>query len=124
VLGQDEMPFFWARRSGIKAPLQAADITTAARIVDAQQALGLAAGIVLCNPVPEADALPDDYVREIVTRALADAEAAGTHGPATTPWLLARVAEITAGRSIKANISLIVNNARVGGLLAVELARG
>ena len=54
---------------------------------------------------------------------VADAEAAHIHGPATTPWLLARVAEITGGRSIAANISLIVNNARVGGLLAVELAR-
>ncbi len=123
VLGQDEMPFFWARRSGIKAPLQAADVATAAKIINAQRALGLDAGIVLCNPVPEADALPDDYVRAIVSQALADAEAAGIHGPATTPWLLARVAEITQGRSIKANISLIVNNARVGGLLAVELAK-
>jgi pseudouridine-5'-phosphate glycosidase len=124
VLGQDEMPFFWARRSLIKAPLQAADIKAAASIVNAQAALGLDAGVVLCNPVPEADALPDDYVRAIVAQALADAEAARIHGPATTPWLLARVAEITDGRSIKANIALIVNNARVGGLLAVELARG
>ena len=51
-------------------------------------------------------------------------EAAGVHGPATTPWLLARVAEITGGASVRANIALIVDNARVGGLLAVELARG
>ena len=124
VLGEDEMPFFWARRSGIKAPLSVADVAAAARVVEAQAALGLEAGIVLCNPVPAADALPDEYVREIVAEAIADAEAAGIHGPATTPWLLARVAEITGGASVKANISLIVNNARVGGLLAVELARG
>jgi pseudouridine-5'-phosphate glycosidase len=123
VLGQDEMPFFWARRSGIKAPLHVADVSAAAGIVNAQAALGLDAGIVLCNPVPEGDALADDYVRAIVDQALADADKAGIHGPATTPWLLARVAEITAGRSIKANIALIVNNARVGGLLAVELVR-
>ncbi len=123
ALGIDEMPFFWARRSGIPAPLHVADVAGAAAIVRAQAALGLDAGIVLCNPVPEADALPDDLVREVVARALKDAADAGIHGPATTPWLLARVAEITGGESVKANISLIVNNARVGGLLAVELAR-
>lgn len=123
VLGEAEMPFFWARRSGIKAPMTTPDVASAARIVAAQSALGLDAGIVLCNPVPAAAALPDAYVREIVAQALADADAAGVHGPATTPWLLARVAEITGGESIKANIALIVDNARVGGLLAAELAR-
>jgi pseudouridine-5'-phosphate glycosidase len=124
VLGSDEVPFFWARRSGIPAPLTVADPAAAARVVEAQAALGLDAGIVVCNPVPEADALSEDLVREVVSRALADAEAAGVHGPATTPWLLARVAEITAGASVKANTALIVDNARVGGLLAAELAAG
>jgi pseudouridine-5'-phosphate glycosidase len=123
VLGEDEMPFFWARRSGIRAPMSVPDVAAAARVVVAQAALGLDAGIVLCNPVPAADALPDADVREVVARAIADAEAAGVHGPATTPWLLARVADITGGASVKANIALIVDNARVGGLLAVELAR-
>ena len=123
VLGQDEMPFFWAVRSGVRAPMQVADVASAARVVQAQAALGLVAGVLLCNPVPAADALPDDDVREIVDQALAEAAGAGIHGPATTPWLLARIAEITGGRSIAANVSLIVNNARVGGLLAVELAR-
>ncbi len=123
VLGQDEMPFFWARRSGIPAPMTIADVAAAARVVDAQAALGLDAGIVVCNPVPAADALEDGFVREVVARALADADAAGIRGPATTPWLLARVAEITGGASVKANIALIVDNARVGGLLAVALAR-
>jgi pseudouridine-5'-phosphate glycosidase len=123
VLGEDELPFFWARRSGIRAPMTVPDIAAAARVAEAQAALGLDAGIVLCNPVPADEALPDGYVRDVVARAVADAETAGVHGPATTPWLLARVAEITAGASVKANIALIVDNARVAGLLAVELAR-
>jgi pseudouridylate synthase len=123
VLGEDEMPFFWARRSGIPAPMSVPGVAAAARVVEAQAALGLDAGIVLCNPVPAADALPDALVREVVARAVADAEAAGIHGPATTPWLLAHIAELTGGESVKANIALIVDNARVGGLLAVELAR-
>jgi pseudouridine-5'-phosphate glycosidase len=123
VLGQDEMPFFWARRSGIRAPMTVPDVAAAARVVEAQAALGLDAGIVVCNPVPADDALDDGFVRDVVARAVADARAAGVQGPATTPWLLARVAEVTAGASVKANIALIVDNARVGGLLAVELAR-
>ena len=123
VLGQDEVPFFWARRSGLRAPMTVPSVAAAARVVEAQDALGLEAGIVLCNPVPAADALDDAEVREVVAQAVADAEAAGIHGPATTPWLLARVAAITGGASVRANISLIVDNARVAGLLAVELAR-
>lgn len=123
VLGEDEVPFFWARRSGIPAPMSVPDVAAAARVVEAQAALGLEAGIVLANPVPAPDALADAYVRETVARAVADAEAAGVQGPATTPWLLARIAEITGGSSVRANIALIVDNARVGGLLAVELAR-
>ena len=124
VLGEDEMPFFWARRSGIPAPMTVPDVAAAARVVEAQTALGLSAGIVLANPVPAAHALSDADVREIVAQGIADAAAAGIHGPATTPWLLARIAEITGGASVRANIALIVDNARVGGLLAVELARG
>ena len=123
VLGQDEMPFFWARRSGIPAPMTVPDVASAADVVMAQASLGLDAGVVLCNPVPAADALSDGYVRDTVAHALADAAAAGIHGPATTPWLLARIAEITGGDSVRANIALIVDNARVGGLLAVALAR-
>ncbi len=123
VLGEDEVPFFWARRSGIPAPMTVADVAAAVRVVEAQAALGLEAGIVLANPVPVADALPDADVRTVVDRAIADAASAGIRGPATTPWLLARIAELTAGASVKANVALIVDNARVGGLLAVELAR-
>ncbi len=122
VLGEDEMPFFWARRSGIKAPMTVPDVAAAARVVGAQAALGLDAGVVIANPVPAADALPEAVVRESVVRAIADAAAAGVRGPATTPWLLARVAEITGGASVRANTALIVDNARVGGLLAAELA--
>ena len=118
------MPGFYARRSGIPAPLHVRDVVAAAAVVRAHEALGLGSGIVFCNPVPEADALPDDVTRDAVARAVREADEAGVTGPATTPWLLARVAAITGGASVKANIALIVDNARVGGLLAVELARG
>ena len=75
----------------------------------------------MCVPVPEADALPDEVARTAVERAIADAAAAGIAGPALTPWLLARIAVLTDGASIRANTALIVNDARVAGELAVHL---
>jgi pseudouridine-5'-phosphate glycosidase len=72
--------------------------------------------------VPERDAYPLADARKAVERALADADAAGVEGPVLTPWLLARIAEITGGRSVSANVALIVNNAGVAGRLAVALA--
>ena len=85
------------------------------------QALGLESGVVVCNPVPEADALDEGVAREAIERALREADEAGITGGSVTPWLLARVAAITNGASVKANVALIVDNARVGGLLAAAL---
>jgi pseudouridine-5'-phosphate glycosidase len=79
-------------------------------------------GILVCVPVPAAEALPEDVARGAVERAVREAESAGIHGPATTPWLLARIAELTHGASIRANTALIVNDARVAGQLAAALA--
>ncbi|MFL5720164.1 MAG: pseudouridine-5'-phosphate glycosidase, partial [Chloroflexota bacterium] len=80
-------------------------------------------GILVCVPVPAADALPDDVARASVERAVAEAEVAGIAGPALTPWLLARIAEITEGASVRANTALIVNDARVAGELAGHVIR-
>jgi len=124
AVGTDEMPGFWSRGSGVAAPASVADVAGAARIVATHATLGLGSGILLCVPVPEADAYPLTDARAAVERAIADSLAAGIEGPALTPWLLARVAEITAGGSVRANVALIVNNARVAGQLAAALADG
>ena len=84
--------------------------------------MGLGSGILVSVPLPAADALPDDVARRAIDRAVLDAEAAGIHGPAVTPWLLRRIAEITEGASVAANTALIVNNARVAARLARDLA--
>ena len=110
------------RSSGIRAPASAADVAAAARIVAAHFGLALGSGALVCVPVPADEALPDDVARDAVTRAVEDAEAAGITGPAVTPWLLARIAELTDGRSVPANTALIVNNARVAAQLAAALA--
>jgi pseudouridine-5'-phosphate glycosidase len=122
AVGQEDVPGFTARSSGIRAPSHVADVAEAGRVAGVHLGLGLGSGIVVCVPVPAEDALPDQLAREVVARAARDADAAGIHGPALTPWLLARVAELTDGASVRANVSLIVNDARQAGRLAAALA--
>ena len=121
TIGQEEVPGFYARSAGIASPLTAPDTRGAAAIAGLHLELGLG-GVLVCVPPPETEALPGDMARDAVQQALREAEAAGIHGPATTPWLLARIAAITDGASIRANTALIVNDARVAGELAVALS--
>jgi pseudouridine-5'-phosphate glycosidase len=122
AIGTDEVPGFWSRGSGIPAPASVPDVAAAARLVATHRSLGLGSGLLLCVPVPEADEYPLADARAAVERAIADAAAAGIEGPALTPWLLARIAEITEGGSVRANVALIVNNSLVAGQLAAALA--
>ena len=121
AVGQAELPGFYARSAGILAPHSVPDEDGAAELIRTHLALGLGSGILVCVPVPADVALPEAVARQAVAQANADAEAAGIHGPDLTPWLLARIAEITGGASVRANTALIVNNARVAGRLAVAL---
>jgi pseudouridine-5'-phosphate glycosidase len=122
-VGQAELPGFFARSSGIAAPHTVVDVAGAAAVVGVQLGLGLGlgGGVLVCVPVPREAALPENIARDAVERAVTDAEAAGVRGPALTPWLLARIAELTGGASIRANTALIVNDARVAGELAANL---
>jgi pseudouridine-5'-phosphate glycosidase len=124
AVGQDEVPGFYSRRSGIPAPASVASVAEAAAVVRSHLGLGLGSGILVCTPVPEAAALPLDVARAAIERAIADAGAAGITGPALTPWLLARIATLTDGRSVRANTALIEHDAEVAGALAVALAGG
>lgn len=121
AVGQPELPGFYARSAGIGAPHSAPDIAAAADLVATHLELGLGSGILICVPVPADAALPERVAREAVERANADAEAASVHGPELTPWLLARIAALTDGASVRANTALIINNARAAGQLASAL---
>jgi pseudouridine-5'-phosphate glycosidase len=121
TVGQDELPGFYARSSGIRSAFSVADLGTAADVVGAHLGLGLGSGVLVCVPVPADAALSDAFARDAVERAVAEADAAGIDGPALTPWLLTRIAESTGGASVRANTALIVNDARVAGELAVRL---
>jgi len=123
AIGQPELPGFIARSSGIAAPTSVRDVEAAADLVRIHLGLSLGGGLLLCVPVPAVDAIPEAAAVVAVERAVEEASREGVAGPALTPWLLARIGALTGGASIRANTSLIVNNARVAAELAVHLAR-
>jgi pseudouridine-5'-phosphate glycosidase len=122
AIGQDEMPGFYARTSGVQAPATVPDEAAAARLIDTHLGLGLGSAILVCVPVPAASAMSSDAARSAVETAIGEAETAGIGGPELTPWLLARIAVLTDGASLRANTALIENDARVAGRLAAALA--
>jgi len=121
--GQDEFPAFWSRSSGLKAPLrmdQPADIA-AAHILRAR--LGLPGGQLVANPIPLADEIPRSEIMPHIEAALVEATAQGIAAKAVTPFLLQRIFELTKGRSLRSNIGLVLNNARLAAGIAAEIAR-
>jgi pseudouridine-5'-phosphate glycosidase len=122
AVGQRELPGFYARSAGIAAPHSVADEAAAADLVAAHLGLGLGSAVLVCVPVPAEFALPEATARAAVDRAIGEASDQGVHGPELTPWLLARIAEITDGASVRANTALIRNNAAVAGRLARALS--
>lgn len=122
AIGQDDVPGFYSRSSGIPAPHAVPDVGAAAALVARHLGLGVGTGILVCVPVPESEALDPGTARDAVDRAIREVEAAGVEGPALTPRLLARIAAITDGASVRANTALIVNDARRAGELARALA--
>ncbi len=121
--GSDEVAGFYSRSSGHRAPLRVDDAAEAARLIRIQRHLGLDTGVLITLPLPQDVALPADEVAAAVAQAEADAQRAGIHGPASTPFVLGRVAEITQGRSVHANLEIIARDAAVAGRIAVALAR-
>jgi len=122
AVGQEDVPGFYARSSGIKAMAFVPEIATAARYVSLHFAEGIGGGVLVCTPPPADLAIPEAEARAVVEQAVRDADAAGIEGPAVTPWLLQRIAVITDGRFVRTNTALIVNDARVAGQLSVSLA--
>jgi pseudouridine-5'-phosphate glycosidase len=121
--GTNRFPAFYARDSG--EPLEHRFDTPAelAALIAAHRRLDLPSGILIANPVPQADALPADEMDRIIRAAVAEARAQGISKKDVTPFLLGRIVELTGGRSLAANIALIRNNARLAARIAVDLAR-
>jgi pseudouridine-5'-phosphate glycosidase len=121
--GTDDFPAFWTRSSGLRADRRLDTPAEVAQFLQTQFSLGLG-GVLIGNPIPEADAMDSAYISSMIEQALADAAAAGISGKATTPYLLQRIFELTDGRSLVSNIALVKNNARVAAEIAVALAAG
>ena len=120
-LGTDTLPAFYSRSSGLPIDVRIETPREAAAIIAAAHRLGAQHGILITVPVPAADELPTDQAEAAIKQATAEADARGLHGKAVTPFLLGRVAELTAGGSRRANTALLVNNARTAALIAVAL---
>lgn len=121
--GTDTLPAFYAVDSGLPVDYRIDEPAEAARAMKAHWDLGLDGGIVIAAPVPASHALAGSEVEAVIDEALADMRRSGIGGKAVTPFLLGRIAERTGGRSLAANVELAVNNAAVGGRIAVEYAR-
>lgn len=119
--GTNDFPAFWARESGFKVDHRFDDAESVARMLAVQADLGMG-GVLIANPIPEADAWEASAIEAFITQALADADAQGIAGKATTPFLLQRIFELTGGKSLQSNIALVKNNARVAADIAVALS--
>ncbi|PTQ75136.1 pseudouridine-5'-phosphate glycosidase [Celeribacter persicus] len=117
--GQDEIPAFWSRSSGLDAPLRMDSAAEIARAMEMRAAMGIKGGQLIANPIPEADEIPRDVIMPFVETALKEADEKSIHAKDVTPFLLQRIFELTGGASLTANIALVRNNAR----LAAEIAK-
>lgn len=120
--GCDEFPAFFARTSGHPLDHRFDTPEAVAAVLAVHFRLGLG-GVLIANPIPEADALPADEVEARIAEAVSEAEAAGIARKEVTPYLLARVNALTGGRSLAANVALVRNNAAVAAQVAAALAR-
>ena len=122
-VGQAQFPAFFTRESGLNADFQLDSAAELADFIRTKWQLGLNGGVVVANPVPQADAMPKTEIDAMTEQALREAEAQGVNGKAVTPFLLERIKQLTEGRSLDTNIALVKNNAVLGAELAVELAK-
>jgi pseudouridine-5'-phosphate glycosidase len=118
----DVLPAFYVRDSGHALAQRLDDTEAVARTMQAQWALGLKAGLVVANPIPPEHEMPRERIDAAIAQALAEADAQGIQGKASTPFLLARVAELTGGDSLAANIALVLNNAALAAQVALAHA--
>ncbi|NVD99203.1 MULTISPECIES: pseudouridine-5'-phosphate glycosidase [unclassified Massilia] len=117
-VGQQGFPAFFTRESGFNADFQLDTAAEQASFVHTKWRLGLKGGVIVSNPVPQADAMPKEEIDAITVQALQEADENGVTGKKVTPFLLARIKTLTQGRSLATNIALVKNNARVGAELA------
>jgi pseudouridylate synthase len=120
-VGTSDFPAFYRRSSGLRVDARVDSIEALAAAINAHLALGFGSGVLVANPIPEEDELPRDVYESALASALADVDARGLSGREVTPFLLERLRELTGGDTVRANVALLRNNARVAALLAGAL---
>jgi pseudouridine-5'-phosphate glycosidase len=121
--GQDAFPSFYSQESGYSSPLRLDEPQAIAGLLKAKWDLALEGSVLIANPVPKDMEVPHDKMEKTIIEALSEAEHKGIKGKLVTPFLLKRIAELSGGESLAANIALIKNNAALGGRIAAELAK-
>ena len=123
VLGYqtEELPAFYTRKSGLKVDYAIKDTKDAAKIIKAKRDLKLDGGVLITNPIPEKYSMDPEVINKAIDEAVKEMDTQGIKGKDCTPYLLAKIAEITGGSSLDSNIQLVYNNAAVGAEIAKEL---
>ena len=118
----DEMPAFYTRESGFKLAIRLDDAGAIAQAFKVSQALGYPGGMVIANPIPQKSAMDPGIIHKAIEEALEEADRQAITGKEVTPFLLEKVAHATGGDSLKSNIALVINNARLAARIAVAYA--
>ena len=119
----EELPAFYTRKSGFKVDYRLDTPEQLAQAFHVKQELGLRGGMLVTNPIPEQYSMDADVINKAIDEAVEEAKEQGIHGKATTPFLLAKIKDITGGSSLAANIQLVYNNARLAAKTAAALAQ-
>ena len=119
--GTEELPAFYTCKSGFKVDYRVDSPEELAAIFKAKQEMGLGGGMLVTNPIPEAYSMDPDRINKAIDEAVAEAKTLGIHGKETTPFLLAKIKDITGGDSLASNIQLVLNNARLAAKTAACL---
>ncbi len=120
----DEFPAFWSRSSGLPAGIRMNTPEEIADFLRVKWGLGLGGGVIVANPVAVEDEIPALEIAEVIAAAVAEASGRGVTGKAVTPYILARIVEMTRGKSLQTNIALVQSNARLAARIAVAMAKG
>lgn len=120
----DEFPAFYTRSSGFGVDFKLESAREIAHLLKTKWEIDSRGGALIANPVPEAWQLDADLMEKTIAEAVSEAEKSGIRGKATTPYLLAKIEQLTGGRSLETNIELVLNNARLGGAIAAALVAG
>ena len=123
MTGTEELPAFYTRKSGFKVDYRIDTPEDLAKTFFVKQDMGLGGGMLVTNPIPEEFSMDHEVINKAIDEAVAEAYKLGIHGKETTPFLLAKIKDLTGGDSLASNIQLVFNNARLAAKTAAELSK-